>query len=143
MLKQKSMTSEGADRRQFGRRSALWHAWIVTGNKQRLACCIRNVSTGGALLEMAVPATLPQKFDLLIEDRQLTIRCDLRHRGEHGIGISFVDAEQGRDLYELSAAEPERQAPRVVANSNTDPVAAPQRSRLSPELVAKALQRQG
>ena len=136
MLNQRALAAQGADRRQFGRRSALWHAWIVTANKQRIACCIRNVSSGGALLELDVPATLPQKFDLLIEDRQLTIRCDLRHRGEHGIGISFVDADNGRDLFELSSAQPDRQAPRT----DVAPIM-PMRPRLSPDVIARALQR--
>ena len=138
MLNQKTLTSAGADRRQFGRRSAVWHAWIVTGPRQRIACCIRNVSSGGALLELVAPATLPQKFDLLIEDRQLTIRCDLKHRGEHGIGVSFADVERGRDLYALSSAQPERQAPRIAAKSDA-PSAMPARPRLLPDVIAMAL----
>ena len=137
MLKQKPHAASGADRRQFGRRSSVWHAWIVTGTRQRIACCVRNVSTGGALLELAVPATLPQQFELLIEERNLSIRCELRHRGEHGIGISFQDVEMGRHLYELTANQPARPAPQTAAPG----AVAPMRPRLSPKLVAEALRR--
>ena len=136
MVKQQPHVACGEDRRQFGRRGLVWHAWIVTGSRQRIACCIRNVSTGGALLELVVPATLPPHFELQIEEHKLVIRCELRHRGEHGIGISFQDIEKGRELFELTGAQPPSAKATVVV-----PTAVPMRPRLSPQLVAEALRR--
>ena len=137
MLRQTPQAASGVERRQFGRRSTLFHAWIVTSNKQRVACRIRNVSTGGALLELAVAAVLPPKFDLLIEDRQLKIRCELRHRSELEVGISFSDIDKGRELYELSALQPQ---PKKPAEPKPETLSvAPARSRLSPDLIARAL----
>ena len=141
MLKQKPAMAVGADRREFGRRSMVRHAWIVTGSRQRIACSILNVSAGGASLEFPVPTWLPVKFELTIEGTALTIRCDLRHRGEQGVGVSFVDVEKGRELFDLSAAQPGQTA-RAPATIDTDSVA-PLRPRLSPDLIAKALRSPG
>ena len=124
------------EKRQFGRRSTLWHAWIVTNGKQRLPCCVRNVSDGGALLELEVPAWLPDKFILVIEERNLTIRCDLRHRGKHGVGIAYEDINDGRVLLEICKGQ---QTLRPIPVS-ADPTQLA-RPKLTPELISEALHR--
>ena len=50
---------------------------------------------GGALLELEVPTWLPNNFDLVIEDPKLLIACDVRHRGQYGIGVAFLDNMHG------------------------------------------------
>jgi hypothetical protein len=97
------------ERRVFGRRSTLWHAWIVTSPRQRLACRVRNVSLGGALLELAVPLWLPNTFDLWVEDRQLIVDCEIKHRGTQGVGVGFRNLQQARQLFALSREAPGEQ----------------------------------
>lgn len=78
-----------SERRNFGRRQTLWHAWIMVSGRQRFACAVRNISPGGALLECEVPPWLPVEFRLVVEPYDIDILCDLRHRGKHGVGVQF------------------------------------------------------
>lgn len=91
-----------AERRQFGRRTTVWHAWIVTSGAHRTACVVRNVSARGALLELDVPAWLPHEFILALEEPLISIACDVRHRGQHGLGISFRNPDDGQRLATLA-----------------------------------------
>ncbi|HRK18843.1 MAG TPA: PilZ domain-containing protein [Hyphomicrobiaceae bacterium] len=77
------------ERRSFGRRQTLWHAWIAAPGRARFACLVRNISPGGALLECEVPPWLPHEFRLIVEAHDIDIECDLRHRGKFGIGVQF------------------------------------------------------
>jgi hypothetical protein len=94
-------------RRRFGRRRMVWHAWIVTPGPRRTACTVRNVSSGGALLELDVPAWLPHEFMLCLEDSAMSALCDVRHRGRHGVGISFRHAAEGLALARLAGTRGE------------------------------------
>jgi hypothetical protein len=86
------------ERRTFGRRRAVWHAWIIPSSLQKLPCCIRNVSDRGALLELKVPEWLPATFDLFVDGPNMQLTCDLTHRGKHGVGVAFRDAELMQEL---------------------------------------------
>lgn len=87
------MTSEALrlpiERRNFGRRQTVWHAWIAAPGRARFACLVRNISAGGALIECDVPEWLPYEFHLIVEAHGIDIECDLRHRGKFGIGVQF------------------------------------------------------
>ena len=136
------MSSDGAlkltyhDRRVFGRRGTVWHAWILTSARQRLACCVRNVSHGGALLELDVPAWLPHTFELFIEERDLRIPCGLRHRGRHGVGVQFSDTDKARALLAICRAASDA----TPAQSAADAAPLP-RPRLTPDMIMRALHR--
>ena len=86
------------ERREFGRRRAVWHAWIIPSSLQRLPCCVRNVSDGGALLELSVPEWLPATFELAVDGPNLRLPCELNHRGKHGVGVTFTDPELSQEL---------------------------------------------
>jgi hypothetical protein len=86
------------ERRTFGRRRAVWHAWIIPSSLQKLPCCIRNVSDRGALLELKVPEWLPATFDLFVDGPDMQLTCDLTHRGKHGVGVAFRDANLMQEL---------------------------------------------
>lgn len=125
-----------ADRREFGRRRGVWHAWITPSSLQRLACCVRNVSEGGALLELAVPDWLPVRFDLLVDGVDIRLECDLRHRGRHGVGVTFCDPTQAQQLMEycnLQVGAASRQQP-----ATTGGMAPP---RLTSHLIRSILKR--
>lgn len=90
------MTSEAGflqiDRRSFGRRQTVWHAWIAAPGRARFPCLVRNISPGGALIECDVPAWLPHEFRLIVEPHGIDVDCDLRHRGRFGVGVQFKHA---------------------------------------------------
>lgn len=86
--------------RKFGRRRALIHAFIVNKCGHRLPCIVRNISVGGALLEVDEPKHVPNRFKLVIDADSFEADCDIRHRTEHGVGVFFDDcriARNGRD----------------------------------------------
>ena len=70
------------NRRQFGRRTVYWHAWIVMNDRRRLPCIVHNVSEGGAYLEF--PGQMPNTdtFRLLVEEQGIDQLCDVRHRSD-------------------------------------------------------------
>ena len=79
------------DRREFGRRNSLLHGWLVIEGRPRIACLVRNVSEGGALLECPVPPEMPFHFELHIECKGFVATCEARHQSSTWIGVHFVD----------------------------------------------------
>lgn len=106
-------TTNVVDNRAFGRRNTVRHAWITAGQRSRLSCCIRNLSVGGALLELDVPAWLPYNFELMIEDPKMTIACEVKHRGQHGVGVAFLSNIDGLMLLDSCPAQPAQKPVRV------------------------------
>lgn len=120
------------ERKPFGRRRPVWHAWIIPSSLQRLACCVRTVSNGGALLELAVPEWLPAQFDVFIEGPDLRLQCELTHRGKHGVGVIFTDANRAAELVAYCHG---RTGDKQIANGGFAP------PRLTPELIKQVLRR--
>jgi len=54
-----------------------------------LDCLVRDMSPIGARLMMSETATLPEKFDLFIPQKERTYKATLRWRREEGIGVTF------------------------------------------------------
>lgn len=83
-----------SDRRQFGRRTTLWHAWIKIAGRDREPCIVRNFSVAGALLEFpgAVPAI--NRFRLAIDIFRFEAECFVRHRSVGGLGVNFDELTQ-------------------------------------------------
>jgi len=52
-------------------------------------CLVRDMSSTGARLLLSETATLPEKFDLFIPQKERTFRAQLRWRREDGIGVTF------------------------------------------------------
>lgn len=92
------------ERRQFGRRATNLHGWILTDGRPRIPCMVKNVSEGGALLELDVPPALPYWFDLVIECKGFQARCEIRHQNEKWVGVRFaVVAKIEKPILEWSA----------------------------------------
>ena len=85
------------DNRKFGRRRALIHAFIVNKYGHRIPCIVRNISVGGALLEVEEPKQVPNRFRLVIDADSFEADCDIRHRTAHGVGIYFNDIRIARN----------------------------------------------
>lgn len=56
-------------------------------------CLVRDMSARGARLLLSETATLPERFDLFIPQKDRTYRAFLRWRREDGIGVTFDGAE--------------------------------------------------
>jgi hypothetical protein len=78
------------EKRKFGRRSALWHAWIAVNGRAREACIIRNISAAGALLEF--PGVVPEatNFRLMVDEAGFEAICDVRHKRGRFVGVFFA-----------------------------------------------------
>lgn len=120
------------ERRSFGRRRPVWHAWIMPSNLQRLPCCVRNVSNGGALLELPVPDWLPAQFDVFVDGPDMRLHCEIAHRGKHGVGVVFTDADLAAELMAYCCV---RSDERRVARGGFAP------PRLTSELIKQILRR--
>ena len=79
-------------RRSF-RHSTRCRAWIEFDNDAPpVSCTLVDVSEGGARIEVAEPARLPEEFSLiLIEDAAHVRRCRIIWRGDNEIGISYLE----------------------------------------------------
>jgi hypothetical protein len=67
-----------------------------------MACVIRNLSDGGALLEFQREETLPYHFILTIEGTNDVRGCEVRHAYGQSTGVAFVDVasiQVGRASY--------------------------------------------
>lgn len=59
-------------------------------------CLVRDMSATGARLMLSETATLPEKFDLYIPQKERTYRASLRWRREDGIGVTFDSGDAPR-----------------------------------------------
>jgi hypothetical protein len=81
--------NERADRRQFGRRLTVIHAWATTNANPQFRCIVRNISSSGALLEFPDRAPPSNTFRLIVESMGQEWACDVRHRRENFLGVAF------------------------------------------------------
>lgn len=59
-------------------------------------CLVRDMSPTGARLMLSETATLPERFDLYIPQKERTYRATLRWRREDGIGVTFDSGDASR-----------------------------------------------
>ena len=76
------------EKRTSQRHRVLKGATITFGGHD-LACTVRNLSAGGAAIDLSAPALLPSSFTLLIQRDRLIRRCRPVWRNEHRIGVAF------------------------------------------------------
>jgi hypothetical protein len=77
------------ERRLTPRRAAAIPAVIVfDAARERLPCMVRNISAGGARLEIFSESNIPVRFDLLVEGQ--LVPCQLVWRNLWEFGVEFV-----------------------------------------------------
>ena len=81
---------QAPERRQFGRRQTNVHAYISTRGRPLLPCVMRDISEGGALLEVHHPEWVPSRFRLLIETMRVEVDCEVAHRTDVAVGVRFA-----------------------------------------------------
>ena len=77
------------ERRTRSRAVSSQPAAISWGGTKRIHCVVRNFSSTGARLEGALPASLPQTFDLVFGDDQSPLSCRVKWRRAGAIGVEF------------------------------------------------------
>lgn len=83
--------SNPSDERRGGvRRTALKSARILGTDGTIVECKLRNISDGGARLELAAPQLLPHTFDLEITGLPART-CSLRWAKGNLVGVQFTD----------------------------------------------------
>jgi hypothetical protein len=96
---------EGREQRQFGRRQTCLHGWISVQGRPRLPCIVRNISLGGALLELDRPSWLPFNFQLTIESTRYVTMCEVRHHSPRHVGVRFMTAVEHAALDRQRASD--------------------------------------
>lgn len=79
-----------SERRQFGRRLTHVHAVILARGRPAEPCVMRDVSEGGALLEVRYPRLLPSRFRLVAEAVGFEADCEIAHRSHDTAGVRFI-----------------------------------------------------
>jgi hypothetical protein len=82
---------DGADRRHVRRDRVLSQAKILLGVEQ-IYCAVHDLSAVGAKPEVWSGARLPAHFDLLLVEKQVKLRAQLRWRKGEFAGVSFGPA---------------------------------------------------
>jgi len=86
----KHPSPRGVERRQFGRRNTICHADACVRGRPAWPCVVRNVSAGGAKVEIQGPAPLPTRFRLIVSAWQFEADCEVVHRSENAVGVRFL-----------------------------------------------------
>ena len=77
------------EKRTTPRQKVLKHGTLAFGGGGGVECMVRNISQGGARLDVANPSGLPQSFTLLIETDQFMHRCRPVWCSENRLGVAF------------------------------------------------------
>jgi PilZ domain len=79
-----------SERRRHPRQRTLKAGRIVFNHRfSVISCTVRNVSEGGACLQVASSVGIPNCFDLTIEPDGASRACDVAWRSEQRIGVVF------------------------------------------------------
>lgn len=78
------------ERRKETRQRALKTGRIIYNNRfSALDCTVRNLSSHGALLQVAGPHGIPDTFSLELEAGGVTHACKVVWRKERQLGVAF------------------------------------------------------
>lgn len=109
------------DERDYGRRRVLRGGTIAfSGRQVTLPCVVRDISDGGARLQLEHPLHVPDTFELIVELDGLEIACATMWRGARDIGVAFVGTpsyvapKRAQVIGSLSMADVERDVRRAV-----------------------------
>ncbi|HZT24847.1 MAG TPA: PilZ domain-containing protein [Pseudolabrys sp.] len=80
------------ERRRFPRHRTLKAGSISFNRAAGIDCCVRNLSAGGACLEVVSHVGIPENFVLVIEHNRLREQCHVVWRSATRIGVEFKAA---------------------------------------------------
>jgi PilZ domain-containing protein len=70
-------------------RHEILKAGVISFQGSSIECTVRNISIGGAKLEVPSGVRIPDLFDLTIDAEEGTRQCDVVWRTDRQIGVSF------------------------------------------------------
>jgi hypothetical protein len=76
-------------KRSFQRRRVL-KAGFITFDGEAVACTVRNVSEGGAGLQLANSTQTPERFKLVVETEEFIRPCEVAWRVGERLGVKFA-----------------------------------------------------
>jgi len=62
----------------------------ITFENRGFACVVRNISSGGAAIDLDHPVALPQAFTLAIAQDNVVRQCRAVWRSDKRIGLAFM-----------------------------------------------------
>jgi hypothetical protein len=71
-------------------RHEIHKAGTISFQGSSIACTVRNISIGGAKLEVQSGVRIPDSFDLTIDAEEDARQCDVVWRTDRQIGVSFT-----------------------------------------------------
>ena len=92
---------------------------LFNNNSSTIDCTVRNISSGGAKLEISSALTVPSEFDLDVPQKGRTYRARLMWRDANFLGVQFVE-KGARDAAqtETQATQLEQEKPELVKYLN-------------------------
>jgi hypothetical protein len=97
-MTQSNAQTTAAERRDEVRLKSLIAATIVYNNGQStLNCVIRNFSETGAMLSVPAGIALPDRFDLIVPQKNQTYRAIMEWQRGDEVGVSLDGASAGDD----------------------------------------------
>jgi hypothetical protein len=77
------------EKRATPRHKVFKHGTLAFGGGGGVECTVRNISSGGARLDVANPISLPRSFTLVIPTDQFMRHCHPVWASEQQIGVAF------------------------------------------------------
>jgi hypothetical protein len=71
-------------------RHRVFKGGTITFQNSGIACTVRNMSAGGAAVDLDAPVTLPQSFTLSIACDDFVRNCRTVWRSDKRVGLVFV-----------------------------------------------------
>jgi hypothetical protein len=78
------------ERRTLPRKRVYKAGTIAFGVAAGINCILKNVSEGGACLEVESPIGIPEDFTLVIDSEHISKPCHIAWRKAHRIGVRFA-----------------------------------------------------
>jgi hypothetical protein len=82
------------DRRHQRRRTSIAANIILEESSAMIACIVRDLTSGGACLELTPPAQVPRRFGLAMDPSSEVRQCDLVWQHENRVGVEFIEAQR-------------------------------------------------
>jgi len=81
------------ERRNEPLRRRMLKGGVIVFNDRRstMACTVRNMTAGGARLEMPSTVGVPDAFTLQSEDGSIQQECVVKWRKDNALGVQFAD----------------------------------------------------
>jgi PilZ domain len=94
------------DRRHQRRRTSIAANIILEESSAMIACIVRDLTLGGACLELTPPAQVPRRFGLVMDPSPQVRQCELVWQHENRVGVEFIETQRGVPLAAPGSDDP-------------------------------------